>query len=52
MRQRKILKDVKVIGGEFEYKLLKVVLDRKWLKNARYNCAQKEHHTQGWERLK
>ena len=40
-RQRKFLMDVRVIGGE----LLKVVLDRRWLKNTRSSCAKKEYRT-------
>ena len=30
--QRKFLKDVRGIGGEFQYKLLKVVLDKRWIR--------------------
>ena len=41
-RQRKFLMNVKVIGGELQHKLPKVVLDRRWLKNARSSCAKKE----------
>ena len=45
-RQRKFLMDVRVIGGELQPKLLKVVLDRKWLKTPeeavlKRNIAQK-----------
>ena len=31
-RQEKFLMDVRVIGDELQHKLLKVVLDRRWLK--------------------
>ena len=31
-RQRKFLMDINIIGGELQHKLLKVVLDRRWLK--------------------
>ena len=40
-RQRKFLKNVRVLGGELQHKLLKVVLDRKWLKNVQKNLVQK-----------
>ena len=44
-KQRKFLMDVRIIGGELQHKLLKVVLDRRWLKNARSSCAKKEYCT-------
>ena len=50
-RQRKFLMDVRVIGGELQHKLLKVVLDRRWLKNARSSCAKKEYRTKVWKLL-
>ena len=50
-RQRKFLMDVRVIGGELQHKLLKVVLDRRWLKNARSSCAKKEYCTKVWKLL-
>ena len=50
-RQRKFLMDVRVLGGELQHKLLKVVLDRRWLKNARSSCAKKEYRTKVWKLL-
>ena len=50
-RQRKFLMNVRVIGGELQHKLLKVVLDRRWLKNDRSSCAKKEYHTKVWKLL-
>ena len=50
-RQRKFLMDVRVIGGELQHKLLKVVLDRRWLKNAQSSCAKKEYRTKMWKLL-
>ena len=50
-RQRKFLMDVRVIGGELQHKLLKVVLNRRWLKNARSSCAKKEYCTKVWKLL-
>ena len=41
--------DVRVIGGELQHKLLKVVLDRRWLKNARSSCAKKKYRTKVWK---
>ena len=46
-RQRKFLMD----GGELQHRLLKVVLDRRWLKNARSSCAKKEYRTKVWKLL-
>ena len=43
--------DVRVIGGELQHKLLKVVLDRRWLKNARSSCAKKKYRTKVWKLL-
>ena len=43
--------DVRVIGGELQHKLLKVVFDRRWLKNARSSCAKKEYCTTVWKLL-
>ena len=43
--------DVRVIGDELQHKLLKVVLDRRWLKNVRSNCAKKEYRTKVWKLL-
>ena len=48
-RQKKFLMDVRVIGGELQHKLLKVVLDKRWLKNARSSCAKKEYCTKVWK---
>ena len=50
-RQRKFLKDVKVIKGELQHKLLKVVLDGKEPKNARSSCDKMEYHSKGWKLL-
>ena len=50
-RQRKFLMDVRVIGGELQHKLLKVVLDKRWLKNARSSCAKNEYRTKVWKLL-
>ena len=50
-RQRKFLMDVRVIEGELQHKLLKVVLDRRWLKNVRSSCAKKEYRTKVWKLL-
>ena len=50
-RQRKFLKDVKVIEGELQHKLLKVVLDGKSLKNVRSSCPKKEYRTKVWKLL-
>ena len=50
-KQRKFLMDVRVIGGELQHKLLKVVLDRRWLKNARSSWAKKEYRTKVWKLL-
>ena len=41
--------DVRVIGGELQHKLLKVVLNRKWLENAQSSCAKKEYRTKVWK---
>ena len=51
-RQKKFLMDVGVVGDELQHKLLKVVLDRRWLKNARSSCAKKEYCTKVWKLLK
>ena len=50
-RQRKFLMDVRVVGGELQHKLLKVVLDRMWLENARSSCAKKEYCKKVWKLL-
>ena len=43
--------DVRVIGGELQHKLLKVVLDKRWLKNVQSSCAKKEYCTKVWKLL-
>ena len=50
-RQKKFLMDVRVIGSELQHKLLKVVLDRRWFKNARSSRAKKEYRTNMWKLL-
>ena len=43
--------DVSVIGGELQHKLLKVLIERRWLKNARSTCAKKEYRKKVWKLL-
>ena len=50
-RQRNFLIDVRVIGGELQHKLSKIILDRRWLKNARSSCAKKEYRIKVWKLL-
>ena len=39
--QRKFVKDVRAIGGKLQHKLLKVVLDERWIRKSQQSLAVK-----------
>ena len=49
--QRKFLKDVRVIGGELQHKLLEVVLDGRWIRKIQQSHAVKVCRPKVWKLL-
>ena len=49
--QRNFLKDVRAIGGELQQKLLKVVLDGRWIRKTQQSLAKKVSRPKVWKLL-
>ena len=50
-KHRKFLKDVRTFGGELQHKLLKVVLDERWIRKVQQSHAIKVSRLKVWKLL-